>query len=65
MALPVLTRRFGTGVLDIPQLVQTMLNAGYDNPWWTIDLCFWPGAWEELEPSLYYVRNLLKDIELF
>ncbi len=55
---------FGTGVLDIPQLVQTMLNAGYDNPWWTIDLCFWPGAWEELEPSLYYVRNLLKDIEL-
>jgi sugar phosphate isomerase/epimerase len=55
---------FGSGVLDIHQLVQTMLDSGYDNPWWTIDLCFWPGAWEELEPSLIYVRNLLKDFEL-
>ena len=55
---------FGTGVLDIHQLVQTMLDSGYDNPWWTIDLCFWPGAWEELEPSLIYVRHLLKDFEL-
>jgi sugar phosphate isomerase/epimerase len=55
---------FGTGVLDIPKLVQTMLEAGYSNPWWTIDLCFWPGAWEELEPSLNYVRHLLKDFEL-
>ena len=55
---------FGKGVLDIHQLVQTMLDSGYDNPWWTIDLCFWPGAWEELEPSLIYVRNLLKDFEL-
>ena len=55
---------FGKGVLDIHQLVQTMLDSGYDNPWWTIDLCFWPGAWEELEPSLIYVRHLLKDFEL-
>jgi sugar phosphate isomerase/epimerase len=55
---------FGRGVLDIAQLVQTLLEAGYQNPWWTIDLCFWPGAWEELEPSLNYVRNLLKDFRL-
>jgi len=55
---------FGTGVLDMPQLVQTMREAGYRSPWWTIDLCFWPGAWEELEPSLNYVRNLLKDHNL-
>jgi sugar phosphate isomerase/epimerase len=55
---------FGTGVLDMPQLVQTMLEAGYQSPWWTIDLCFWPGAWEELEPSLNYVRNLLEDFDL-
>jgi sugar phosphate isomerase/epimerase len=55
---------FGTGVLDIPQLVQTMLDSGYDNPWWAIDLCFWPGAWEELEPSINYVRNLLEDFDL-
>jgi len=55
---------FGTGVLDIPQLVQTMLEAGYQNQWWTIDLCFWPGAWEELEPSLDFVRDLLNDFDL-
>jgi sugar phosphate isomerase/epimerase len=55
---------FGTGVLDVPQLVQTMLEAGYQNPWWTIDLCFWPEAWDELEPSLNFVRNLLKDFDL-
>jgi sugar phosphate isomerase/epimerase len=55
---------FGTGVLDMPQLVQTMLEAGYQNPWWTIDLCFWPEAWEELEPSLNFVRDLLKDFDL-
>jgi len=55
---------FGTGVLELHQLVQTMLDAGYQNPWWTIDLCFWPGAWEELEPSLDFVQNLLKDFDL-
>lgn len=55
---------FGTGVLDMAQLVETVLKAGYDGPWWTIDLCFWPGAWEELEPSLAFVRNLLQDFDL-
>lgn len=55
---------FGTGVLELPQLVQTMLDAGYQNQWWTIDLCFWPGAWEELEPSLDFVRDLLNEFDL-
>ncbi len=55
---------FGTGVLDIPRMVQAALDAGYDNPWWTIDLCFWPGAWEELEPSLHYLRNVLGNLNL-
>jgi sugar phosphate isomerase/epimerase len=55
---------FGTGVLDISHLVQTMLEAGYQGPWWTIDLCFWPEAWEELEPSLNFVRDLLSHYSL-
>ncbi len=55
---------FGTGLLDMPELVQTMLQAGYQGPWWTIDLCFWPEAWQELEPSLNYVRDLLEDFNL-
>lgn len=50
---------FGRGVLDMDGLVEAALEAGYTGPWWTIDLCFWPGAWEELGPSLAFVRNLL------
>ena len=56
-----LEARFGG---EIPEGIQTMLDAGYRGPWWTIDLCFWPEAWEELEPSLDFVRNLLKDHNL-
>jgi sugar phosphate isomerase/epimerase len=55
---------FGTGVLDIKEITQAVLDAGYAGPWWTIDLCFWPGAWEELEPSLKYVRGLLADMRI-
>jgi sugar phosphate isomerase/epimerase len=49
----------GTGVLDIEALARSMLRAGYRGPWWTVDLCFWPRAWEELEPSLGFTRKLL------
>jgi sugar phosphate isomerase/epimerase len=55
---------FGTGVLDMEVLVKTMLDAGYKGPWWTIDLCFWPQAWQELEPSLVFVRDLLDSFDL-
>ena len=55
---------FGAGVLDMHQMVQAVLDAGYAGPWWTIDLCFWAGAWEELEPSLSYLRGVLADFAL-
>ncbi len=55
---------FGTGVLDMHEMMQAVLDAGYEGPWWTIDLCFWAGAWEELEPSLEFMRGLLKDFNL-
>jgi sugar phosphate isomerase/epimerase len=55
---------FGKGVLDMHALMQAMLDGGYKGPWWCIDLCFWPKAWEELEPSLNVVRGLLKDFRL-
>ncbi|MFW5769459.1 MAG: sugar phosphate isomerase/epimerase, partial [Spirochaetota bacterium] len=38
---------FGEGILDfdklMPELVQ---NSGVPHDWWTVDLCFWPDAWE-------------------
>ena len=55
---------FGTGVLDIPQMVQVVAAGGYTNPWWTIDLCFWPHAWEQLQPSLLYFRSVLTEAGL-
>jgi sugar phosphate isomerase/epimerase len=50
---------FGTGVLDMDVLMEAARAAGYAGPWWTIDLCFCPRAWEELERSLGFVRDLL------
>lgn len=53
---------FGTGVLDITELTRAMLDGGYEGPWWTIDLCFWPEAWDELERSLAFVRGVLREV---
>ena len=37
---------FGQGVLDFDQLIPQVLRSGIPSNWWTIDLCFWPNAWE-------------------
>jgi sugar phosphate isomerase/epimerase len=50
---------FGSGVLDMEALMKGVRAAGYNGPWWTIDLCFWARAWEELERSLAVVQGLV------
>ena len=50
---------FGTGVLDFDQLMPAILAAGYDSPWWSIDLCFWPEAWEVTRQSKEFVDRLI------
>lgn len=37
---------FGQGVLNFDQLIPELQRAGLPTNWWTIDLCFWPNAWE-------------------
>ena len=37
---------FGQGVLDFDRLIPELLACGCPSNWWTIDLCFWPNAWE-------------------
>lgn len=37
---------FGQGVLDFDKLLPEVLRCGCPSDWWTIDLCFWPNAWE-------------------
>jgi sugar phosphate isomerase/epimerase len=51
---------FGAGVIDFDALVRAIVAAGYDGDWWTVDLCFWPGAWDILQESRDFVGSLLK-----
>jgi sugar phosphate isomerase/epimerase len=51
-------RPFGEGFVDFKPLVPKLLAVPGIN-WWTVDLCFWAGSWELVEPSLDFVKNLL------
>lgn len=49
---------FGEGVIDFEKVVPAVVDAGYTSEWWTIDLCFWPQAWELTEASKEYCDQL-------
>jgi sugar phosphate isomerase/epimerase len=51
---------FGKGVLDFDAIVEALKRVGYRGPWWTIDLCFWPSAWDIAESSHRFIADLLK-----
>jgi len=52
-------RPFGEGLIDFPKLVPKLVAVpGIE--WWTVDLCFWPEAWEQIGPSRMFVANLLE-----
>jgi sugar phosphate isomerase/epimerase len=51
-------RPFGEGFIDFASLAPKLLEVPKID-WWCIDMCFWAGSWELVEPSLKYVRNLL------
>jgi sugar phosphate isomerase/epimerase len=50
---------FGEGVLEFDAIMKALLATGYSGPWWTIDLCFWPTAWDIVAPSHRFVNDLL------
>ena len=37
---------FGEGLLDFDALVPALAKERLDHDWWTVDLCFWPDAWQ-------------------
>lgn len=37
---------FGEGLLDFNQLVPALAREDVGHDWWTVDLCFWPDAWQ-------------------
>jgi len=51
-------RPFGEGFIDFHSLAPQLL-AVPGIQWWCIDLCFWPGAWEQVESSHAFVAGLL------
>ncbi len=37
---------FGQGVINFDEVLPAIHEAGYTGAWWTVDLCFWPDAWD-------------------
>lgn len=51
---------FGRGELDFDELMPALVAAGCPDDWWTIDLCFWPGAWTATKQCKTFVDGLAK-----
>ena len=50
----------GTGLLDFDEIIPAIIDAGYDDEWWAIDLCFWPKALEATEGCKIFLDELIK-----
>ena len=40
---------FGEGILDFDSIVPALAKEDVGHDWWTVDLCFWPDAWQATE----------------
>jgi len=49
---------FGEGVVDFDPIVARLAAEELSHDWWTIDLCFWPEAWEATERCKTFVDEL-------
>jgi len=49
---------FGKGVIDFDAVMKAVIDAGYSG-WLSLDLCFWPRAWEETEPCKKFLDELV------
>ena len=51
---------FGQGVLDFDRLIPELLRSGCPSRWWTIDLCFWPNAWEATADAKTFLDGMAR-----
>src|SRR6516165_8058922 len=51
---------FGQGMLDFNRLIPEVLRSGCPSNWWTIDLCFWPDAWEVTSQAKIYLEGMAR-----
>jgi sugar phosphate isomerase/epimerase len=49
---------FGTGQLNFDELIPAMKASGVPHDWWTVDLCFWPNAWEVTADSKKFLDKM-------
>lgn len=49
---------FGLGVLDFDEIIPAVVAEDLPDDWWTIDLCFWPNAWEATAQCKQFVDGL-------
>ena len=50
----------GTGKLNFNEIIPAILDAGYKDDWWTVDLCFWPKALEATADCKKFLDKLMK-----
>jgi len=53
----------GHGILDFKRILKSIQKSGYDSPWWSIDLCFWPEAWQVVGESKSFLNTLFKELK--
>ncbi len=51
---------FGDGNLDFDDFMPAIAAAGCPDDWWTIDLCFWPNAWDATAKCKKALDGLVK-----
>lgn len=51
---------FGLGVLNFDELIPAIRDAELPTNWWTIDLCFWPNAWEVTAEAKAYLEGMVQ-----
>ncbi|MCE5329697.1 sugar phosphate isomerase/epimerase [bacterium] len=49
----------GTGLLNFDEIIPAIIDAGYKDDWWTIDLCFWPKALEVTADCKIFLDKLI------
>jgi sugar phosphate isomerase/epimerase len=54
-------RPFGEGVLNFDEIIPVIMEeTGYNGEWFSIDLCFWPGAWDVTENAKKFLTPYLE-----
>ena len=55
----------GRGTIDFGRVVPAIIDAGYLDDWWTLDLCFWPNAWDELQGAKSFLDGIKRRFDIY